>query len=100
MLRFSLIFLFAGVLGGGPLAVAADFDESRGESREEGRNDAEQRKDRGVAVPQDRAGSSGAGDAESENRNGRRNSRLSPEERRALRRQIDEAGNDIYRRRR
>ena len=59
------------------------------------RSEGEQRGGRQPNPVQD---SSGAGDAEAQGGNmaERRGGKLSPEERRALRRQIDEAGHDIY----
>lgn len=100
MLRFSLIYLLASAFGIAQLANAAGPGESRDGRRDDARGAALQRQYQEGAAPRENANSSGGGNAESENRSGRRNSRLSPEERRALRRQIDEAGSDIYRRRR
>lgn len=100
MLRFYLIFLVGSAVAATPMVNAASADESRENRREEARGAAMQRQYQEGTGPQDNASSSGTGDSESENRSGRRNNRLSAEERRALRRQIDEAGSDIYRRRR
>ncbi|MGH8808957.1 MAG: hypothetical protein ACREX0_13870 [Noviherbaspirillum sp.] len=46
-------------------------------------------------APPDSSGSGAQGDPQSFD-NGRRQGRMTPEERRALRRQIDEVGHDIY----
>lgn len=100
MFRFYLIFLAGSAVAAMPMVNAASADENRENRREEARGAAMQRQYQEGTGPQDNASSSGAGDSESENRSGRRNNRLSAEERRALRRQIDEAGSDIYRRRR
>lgn len=56
-----------------------------------------ERQRQGFGVP-DSSGYGSAGDAQSNQQadNQRRQGRMTPEERRALRRQIDEAGHDIY----
>jgi hypothetical protein len=67
--------------------------EPSGQVAEQGRPRAEARRERYVTLPD----TSGYGALNENNGdNGRRTGRLSPEERRALRRQIDEAGHDLY----
>lgn len=55
----------------------------------------DRRRERGVGSP-DTSGNGAQGNAGDKSDNANRQSRLSPEQRRALRRQIDEAGQDIY----
>lgn len=75
------------------------FDVGRGAEQNSlqpgARGEGEQR---GARQPNPAQDSSGSSDSEQQAGNGaeRRGGKLSPEERRALRRQIDEAGHDIY----
>lgn len=74
------------------------FTFDRGERRPMPQSDREtgRRDNRDQALP-DSSGYGAQGEAAPPPDNMRKQGRLSPEERRALRRQIDEAGNDIYR---
>ncbi|WP_293779194.1 hypothetical protein [uncultured Oxalicibacterium sp.] len=93
--KLACLLLFAASLGGSATvaAQARFFDggfgmqqgRDRGEPRRGGNDDRRAGPDRGQ------------GDERFQQR--RNNDRMSPDERRALRQQIDEAGRDIYRRR-
>lgn len=81
----------------------ATMDQDRPESDDRMPNTRGQRAaDRGLPETSGSGDTAEAGDNPygADAASGRRQSRLSPEERRALRRQIDEAGHDIYRRKR
>jgi hypothetical protein len=72
----------------------------RGDQRHEPRIPAPDDRGRGEQIGrQDSSGFGNQGDNSSNNGNdnSKKHGRMSPEERRALRRQIDEAGHDIYR---
>jgi hypothetical protein len=69
----------------------------RGEQRNDARVPNERRGDEQYSRRDDAFGNRGGNQADNANENARKQGRMSPEERRALRRQIDEAGHDIYR---
>jgi len=72
--------------------------QERGDFRSQpGRSLPDRRRDHDI-VGQDSSGYSGSADGRAGDaaENARRQGRLSPDERRALRRQIDEVGHDIY----
>jgi Flp pilus assembly protein TadB len=78
--RMSISCLLAASLGGASLGFAHAQERERREDRQEQSREAQQENQRRVNAEVDQ----------------RRQSRLSPEERQALRRQINEAGQDIY----
>jgi hypothetical protein len=73
--------------------------EQAGQGMPQQRPRGEERRGRYVTLPDTSGYGSLNDNATNSGDNGRRTGRLSPEERRALRRQIDEAGHDLYSRR-
>lgn len=70
------------------------LDRGASVSIQQGQQQGEQHRARFIGLPET-SGYSASGDSNSPD-NQRRQGKLSPEERRALRRQIDEVGHDIY----
>ena len=65
--------------------------------REASQREQERRRSKDLGLPESSgSGEQGDNQTNASSDGARRNGRLSPEERRALRRQIDEAGHDIY----
>jgi hypothetical protein len=88
--------VFALVLLAGVASLHAQNDQAPDARRhppaENGRVDSDQRNQRPDGAAQ-------AGDRRNAQPSGERQGRLTPEERQTLRRQIDEAGHDLYKRR-
>ena len=73
------------------------LDRDNGRQQQPGPQLQDQRRPREAGVPESSGfGGQREGNSNSSAENGRKQGRLSPDERRALRRQIDEAGHDIY----
>lgn len=103
LLTFGAADAFAGSGGhgrgesGNPFLRNAALERNIPTAEQQGPRPGELRRGRFLELPQESSGYDSQGDSGSGSQdNSRRQGKLSPEERRTLRRQIDEVGHDIY----